>query len=174
MPSPISNYSLDFYIYEFCNIISKCIYCIHPNYITLFNYFITFIIFYIFYINYSLTVTFILCILRSFLDIMDGCHARQQNKCSKLGAYLDMLNDSLFMMGIPFIIGMNIKILLLKIIFYTVSFILFINCIYMLYSDNSDLLKNVPTKYKFLTILIHDNTILFIPVFITILQKITF
>ena len=169
MPDPITNFSADKFVYQFCNIINKYLLKFNPNYITYFNFIISFYLIYLFYFSINSIWIFLISILRTFLDILDGSYARYTKQVSKLGAFLDMLNDSIFMILLSFVTSIKFKNILLKMLFFLVSVILFINLVNMIYFKNNDLLNNVPNSLKLITFLIHDNTIIFVPIIIIVI-----
>ena len=170
MPAPIRNKCLDTYVYDFCNQISKYILIIHPNYITYLNFLITGLLFLILINFNNLFYTFFISFVRAFLDIFDGSHARYTNQCSNFGAFLDMFNDTLLMLGICLILFFLCKYLLIKIISILLFLYISNNLIKMIYNQDNDILSNVPDNLNFIVNLIHDNTILFVPCFVTLTQ----
>ena len=87
MPNPINpEYSIDKYFYKASEPLSKFISFIHPNVISSFNFILSFIITYMSYYNYIWTgyfiISLLLMIIRTYLDILDGAHARNTNRTS--------------------------------------------------------------------------------------------
>lgn len=68
---------------------------IHPNYITIFGFFLNFIIFDKIEKNEIATANLFI-ILRYLCDEFDGGIARKFNKQSKLGGFLDTVSDNVF------------------------------------------------------------------------------
>ena len=66
---------------------------IHPNTITISGIISNFYIIKFLYLK-KINIVNILLIFRYFTDIMDGAVARKYNKVSKLGGYLDTINDT--------------------------------------------------------------------------------
>ena len=170
MPSPINpRYSADKYLYQISIPISNNIKFIHPNMITVINFGISFYIIYLSFYNliwYSNFVyTLILLLLRSFLDILDGAHARNTKQYSEVGAFLDSLNDILFIIINCFLYAFKIpiKYILIKIIFYLSSLTLVCRLLYLLNQNKYDLLSDIPLFFIKITHTIHDNTIIFTP-----------
>ena len=170
MPAPKSKYCLDVYIYNFCNQLSKYIINVHPNFITYFNFIITIFLFFILISFKNLLYTFFISSFRTFLDIFDGSHARYTKQCSNFGAFLDMLNDTFLMLGLCLIMLFLCKYLLIKIVSFSLFIYILNNFIKMIFKKDNDILSNVPKNLIFIVNLIHDNTILFVPFFISIIQ----
>ena len=162
MPDVINkiNFSFDRYIYEYIKNLPKIICFLEPNYITIFNYFVTLLLGYLIYTDKSILIIILLAIFRSILDILDGAIARKCDKTTKFGAKLDVLGDILSALTITIIFYIklknNIKIffMILIILGSFVSLDLYIN-------------YNIIYKYKVIE-LIHDNTIIVLPLFILI------
>ena len=95
MPEATIKYSTDYYIYQVLNRISKHICFIHPNMITLLCFLVTFPILHNILYNSSLSTFTMLLIIRLILDNLDGSVARNCNKYSQLGAFLDTLSDTI-------------------------------------------------------------------------------
>ena len=170
MPAPIKKNSIDTQIYKFCNILSKQMMMLHPNHITYLNFVITFLLFFILIFYQNIFYTFIISLIRAFLDIFDGSHARFTNQCSKYGAFLDMFNDTLLMLGICLIITILSKYLIPKILSAILFIYILSNLVKMIQNQNNDILSNVPNNLTFVVNLIHDNTIIFVPCFISLIQ----
>lgn len=78
-----------------------CKYNIHPNYVTIFAMFLNILLFYKLknYYNFKLKndkiFIIILLYVMCFLDCLDGSVARNCNKYSELGGFLDITNDNI-------------------------------------------------------------------------------
>lgn len=66
---------------------------IHPNYITISGILSNFIIYYLLKKNNRIKLLYLIIMYRYLTDILDGSIARKYNKTSKLGGYLDTIND---------------------------------------------------------------------------------
>jgi len=129
---------------------------IHPNIITIFGLVTNILIFYFYYNN--LLIFIILNFLRIIFDNLDGMIAREFNKCSKIGGYLDTLCDVSHILIISYFIisdYLNIKYIFLSLII--IFFIIF----FYLYNLNS--LSNHDNLYNRLNYRYMD----YIPVFIS-------
>ena len=160
MPDVINKTSLsiDKYIYEYIKNLPEIICFLEPNYITIFNYIVTFLVGYLIYNDKSLIIIILLLVLRSILDILDGAVARKCDKTTKLGASLDVIGDALlgFLMVIIFYIKSTNKTK----IFFILMFIFG-----LFYSIELFINYNILYKYK-LFALAHDNSVIFVPLFI--------
>lgn len=151
MPDPFSIYSIDaILLYPFAKYISKK-FCenIHPNVITIINFILGFsIIYYLYCCNLNLTINMkylivFLIILRVFLDALDGTIARMYKKESEFGRYLDISSDIFFYIGLIVIIFNISQIFSLSLLSVLILFYLDIN--------------------TYIISLLHDNTLLIIP-----------
>lgn len=167
MPNPINpEYSIDKYFYKASEPLSNYISFIHPNVISSCNFILSFIITYMSYYNYIwngyFIISLIIMLIRTYLDILDGAHARNLKKTSEVGAFLDALNDLLFMIVNCFLYSTKIpeKFILFKIFFFLLSFILIVRLLVLINKNNFNLLDDVPNIFKWITKIIHDNTII--------------
>lgn len=106
---------------------------IHPNYITFSGIISNFLILYLL-IKKDYNILIPLIIYRYFTDILDGAVARKYNKTSKLGGYLDTLND---VMLISFLSLYYLKNYFIFIFILILLFIIYHNSFY----DHSQLKK---------------------------------
>ena len=101
MPQPTSKSSSDYYLYNYLyNPIAEKMCFIHPNIITIIGALITIPLFYNYYNNDSMIIYLILVLLRALFDCLDGAIARKCNSGSKIGAFLDILSDTLCVLSI--------------------------------------------------------------------------
>ena len=173
MPEPFNKkISLDNFIYtSFKEMKVPKICMLNPNLITIFNLLVATTIGYVFYNNKSIYLLIFLSFINRFLDIFDGLVARKCNKTSKIGKYLDTLGDIYFFSLIivlfyykiskkesPF--GMFIVILTIYFIF---SFTISMTDINKFKSLRSKGITDKPTN---LQKILHDNSIIFGPLFV--------
>lgn len=133
---------------------------IHPNYITI-SGIISNLLIYFFLImskkNLKKKVFFII-IFRYLTDILDGNVARKYNKTSKLGGFLDTINDFMLFFIINFLYIKN-KFLFYSLIIVAISYII----IFDLYYDHSKIKKKgINAFFVNNTIFIYTILILFI------------
>jgi len=141
---------MQYYCIHFVNIFQKIfVKNIHPNVVTIINCILSFsIIYYLYYSNFNLTINMkylivFLFFLRTFLDALDGTIARMYKKESECGAYLDTYSDIFFFVGLIVII-FNISQI------FSISLLAILFLYYL----------NINT---YITSLLHDNTLLIIP-----------
>ena len=178
MPQPDNtNFSIDYPIYEnIMNPISKKICFIHPNWITILGLLLIIPIAHNLLNDGNIYVFTLLGFIKIILDCFDGSIARNCNKSSKLGAFLDIFSDTLtvIFVGIIFIYklyeknnsGINknllISVVIIAIIYYIMQVV----------SEIRDR-RNSKTIFKFkLDKYIHDNTIIIVPLVFYLIKKI--
>jgi phosphatidylglycerophosphate synthase len=163
MPEVINkeNFSFDSYLYNYIKKIPNYICYLEPNYITIFNYFITFLIIYLIYKDQNLILIITIVIFRSFLDILDGAIARKCNKTSKLGAKLDITGDCLLLILLSIVFYIKSTNIYIKNLFFFTILLSIIISFNVLFNFN----YVFSNKY---VIFFHDNTIIFIPLLISI------
>ena len=158
MPDPTLEYSIDYLIlYPFCKYISRN-FCkdISPNVITIINIILSILILlYLHFINFELSINMMyiivgLFVLRAFLDALDGTVARMYNKETDLGGNLDKYGDIMFYIGLIIIISKISKV-----------YSIILTLIFLLYSSNIN---------KLFTTVLHDNTLIVIPMMSIILN----
>lgn len=143
---------------------------IHPNYITILNYFFIPLIFYNIINNGSYKVLFLLCLVRVYLDILDGSIARKCKMNTRIGGILDLVSDSILNCGICIIIfyylynsKKNIKDIVIVVILITVaniySFISQILNEFILLKEDKKQKRNI----VYLDILLSDNSLIIVP-----------
>lgn len=98
MPEPDNSlFSTDYILYKFIyNPLARKLPFIYPNTITLIGSLITFPMALNLLYNSNFYVFILLGMLRTSFDCLDGALARENNMQSKLGALLDVLNDTIF------------------------------------------------------------------------------
>ena len=177
MPEPFnSNLSIDKYFYNFSKKVSNYIYFIHPNIITILNFSVSYLIFYISYSNLVwngyFVITLLLLLFRTFLDILDGAHARNTNQSSQVGAFLDCTNDLLFIIVncFQYFLRIPYHYFFFKIIFFLMSFVLSIRLLILINRNEYDILKDIHYIFKWITTIIHDNTMIMGPFIFIILD----
>jgi len=129
---------------------------IHPNIISIIGIYLNVLILRSILLNKSKHILYILILLRCLSDILDGMVARKYNKKSKLGGWLDTIQDLLLgTFIIPFIL--MYKYTKNKIVSFLISFLLTIILLYVYYindiSDHDNINNDKVT-------LIRDNSIL--------------
>ena len=167
--------SFDYYIYtKILNPISKKICFIHPNIITILGSLITIPMFYNLNNNQSTICFVILGFIRTILDCLDGTIARSCNLGSKLGALLDVLNDTIFTI---FIFGLFVYKLYFNQKNYYDKYIIIISTFLIIYmmSQSFNELMNIRTntnmfKYK-LEKVIHDNLNIITPIVLYFIKQ---
>lgn len=134
---------------------------IHPNYITISGILSNLLIYYFLKTKkVHLLIIIILIIYRYFTDILDGAVARKYKKTSKLGGYLDTINDLMFILLMCYLyLGKKI------------TYIIFICCLimiqsYNLFYDHSKIKEN--TIFAFY---INNSIIIYILLIIFIIYK---
>ena len=176
MPQPDNKtLSFDYYIYtKILNPISKKICFIHPNIITILGSLITIPMFYNLNNNQSTICFVILGFIRTILDCLDGTIARSCNLGSKLGALLDVLNDTIFTI---FIFGLFVYKLYFNQKNYYDKYIIIISTFLIIYmmSQSFNELMNIRTntnmfKYK-LEKVIHDNLNIITPIVLYFIKQ---
>ena len=166
MPESFTNLSLDNIIYSCLKKnINNNICIIHPNYITITNFFLSIMIIQKFYYINCYTSFIGLIILNRFLDIFDGFVARKCDKVTKFGKYLDITVDHFLILSILILTLFNIS----KEYYYT-KLSLFILIIYI-FCNLLILFKNgyIILEKFYLIKIIHDNTIISFPILGSIL-----
>jgi phosphatidylglycerophosphate synthase len=145
MPEPIGTFSVDKPVYDMLNKVVGNFCFMDPNYITIFNMFISIqvVLSYI----HNTSYTWVLFIIRCFLDLVDGALARKCNKCTELGNLLDGLSDKVFYVSMMLAIlymypntGIIQKTLYILTLFYIIKNFTFSGSedrIYIFLHDNS-------------------------------------
>lgn len=136
------------YIYLFSNI--------HPNIISFFGVLLNISIFFI--KKYSLLLFSILNFCRVICDNLDGMVAREFNKCTNLGGYLDSFSDLLHVIILSYFFFIDYFTL-----FYVYILILIIFLIIFFYLFNLNALSNHNNFYNRK----NYNWIDYIPIFIS-------
>ena len=135
---------------------------IHPNIITISGIISNFYILKFLCLK-KINIVNILLTFRYFTDIMDGAVARKYNKVSKIGGYLDTINDTtLISLYFGFFIWKKTKNVNYSIslgIFSLFLMITFLYCKKSL-SDHSHLKKDSNTLFDYLIKFLVNNTIL--------------
>ena len=164
MPESFNKKSIDNHIYTFIkNSDSKFICKLEPNWITIVNILLIFQVVKITQCSGKcLNKLIILSVLRAFLDILDGGVARKCNKTSKVGKNLDILGDTLFAISILFMFINNIssKYNYLKYLLFFGICVTIKMSINAIKDENYEFIKN-NKLFSF----VHDNQIIFIPIF---------
>lgn len=168
MPVPINRFSIDRIVYNSLN--KSTFLCkLKPNYITLFNILLTIAIIYLFYIKKYLGLLLLIVVINRILDCLDGIVARKCNKYSKLGNYLDHINDTILMVFVLLIILYKYP----TISIYVRSFII-IFLVYVTFLSSISIFSKEKTQYSLIYnnkfyIFLHDNTIIITPIIMTFL-----
>lgn len=168
MPQPKKGIDLFFYQNVF-NPISKKLCPIHPNIITLSNFIFTYLIAYNLLFEDNINKLLLFTLLRSILDCLDGSVARVCDLKSDLGALLDVLSDTIFIIIVGIIsiykIYPNNNILV-----FIIAFIM----LYMLCQTINEILgkRNNNNMFSFgFDEFIHDNILLLTPLSLYIIKK---
>lgn len=134
---------------------------IHPNYISIFGIVCNILIIMFLYLKDSNKANIFL-VIRYLCDVLDGAVARKYNKGSKLGGYLDTIDDiMLFTLYCGFIIWKkteNIKYTAIGSIVTLLVLICYFKCEDSL-SDHSNLKKDSNNIFKKIMKFIIDNSI---------------
>lgn len=100
---------------------------IHPNYITISGILSNFVIYHLLVKKKNKKLLIGIILYRYLTDILDGCVARKYKKTSKLGGYLDTINDFMLFIIISYL-HLEKKYFILTFIFaslYIIKFDLF-------------------------------------------------
>lgn len=167
MPLPFNdNYALDNLFYKAPFPKSMCI--IHPNYITTLGNLFALLTFYFFMKN-KLWLVLLFAFCKQLCDIYDGIIARKCKKTSKFGKIYDILSDTFYTVIILILTIMKVsyRFKWIKIIcsFIIISFLYFT---YHSYHSNYEEIDN-----STITRIMHDNTIITVPLFTLIFYYIS-
>ena len=152
MPNNTNNYSIDYYLYKYLPLFIPNI---NPNIVTTVNLVLIIPMVYFLYHNIYFDIYIVMSFIRSTLDIMDGAIARHFNRCSAFGKYYDFIVDFIFWQSLlltKYSVTGYMPIISLNLYgFYLLYW-------FLLYGDDlfSD---NIVFK------VIHDNTLLFVPLY---------
>jgi|SaaInlV_165m_DNA_2_1040747.scaffolds.fasta_scaffold52175_2 phosphatidylglycerophosphate synthase len=177
MPQPDNTtFSIDYYIYEYIfNPIAKKICFISPNVITILGGLLIIPMSTNILNNGNIYTFTFLAFLKKALDCMDGSVARQCNTCSKLGATLDIMTDTITVaiLNLLFIyklyqqnqINNHIYIVILTILMVIFSII---QVYKELYCD-----RNYNNMFRFkLEKYAHDNILVLYPISYYVMKKV--
>lgn len=96
MPAPIGSISTDQVVYDhICNPLAKYLCFMNPNVISVMGFLFVIPIMYNILMNRSVWELVVLMMVKAVIDCLDGAVARKCDKCTKLGATLDILFDTL-------------------------------------------------------------------------------
>ena len=153
-------YYTESYIYNIIDkYISPNICFMHPNYITLFRI-IPIILTYKFWLDKQKYLFILMVIISSFTDSIDGSVARECDKKSTFGSYLDIIMDSINVLLLLYLLYISY---VNKSIIYFISFIIFLfisKFISDKYLFKINIKTHKPTKNKFIYNLYLENVFL--------------
>lgn len=131
---------------------------IHPNYITISGIISNFLIYYLLVKKINKNILIGIIMYRYLTDILDGCVARKYKKTSKLGGYLDTINDFMLFTIISYLY-LDKKYFILTFIFANLYIVRF-----NLFHDHSGVKKEGSITAFFV-----NNTILIYSILITLI-----
>jgi len=135
---------------------------IHPNVITFIGMICNILLYYCSLNAFNAHIIAMLLLLRWFTDVMDGNVAREYNKTSKLGGFLDTVTDTSFSMILVYLVALKFYGVITYAVVWSALCGIYIIC-YMAYCGSIFDHANIKTKdtiLKYCVTLFVENTLI--------------
>ena len=174
MPSPLTSFSTDQFVYDYvCNPLAKQLCFVDPNVISAMGFLLVIPIIHNILTNRSTVELVLLMVLKGIIDCLDGSVARNCNKCTKLGAVLDILFDtfSIVLISAAVILKLGQSTRISPAVKYVLIVLLVVTPSMCFYHLRTELSGDSTNRYTDqLDVLIHDNIIVTWIVFALIIK----